>query len=103
MTGWGRYSCMWCSGPRKLILSHAAIDFLDLSHFAIILDLGRIFCPIRCCVRIISKKRLESFWKSRKHDSAIAERDFTAWIKLAKNANWRNFGRSSKHSERPTR
>jgi mRNA interferase HigB len=43
-------------------------------------------------VRIITKKRLESFWKSRKHDSAIAERDFSAWIKLAKNANWANFG-----------
>jgi mRNA interferase HigB len=43
-------------------------------------------------VRIISKKRLERFWKSRKSDSAIAERDFTAWLKLARNADWANFG-----------
>jgi mRNA interferase HigB len=43
-------------------------------------------------VRIISKKRLERFWESRKNDAAIAERDFTAWLKLARNAEWANFG-----------
>jgi mRNA interferase HigB len=42
-------------------------------------------------VRIISKKRLEQFWESRKGDATIAERHFTAWTKLAKNAEWTNF------------
>jgi mRNA interferase HigB len=43
-------------------------------------------------VRVLSKKRLEQFWRSRKADSEIAERDFTAWYKLAKKAHWGNFG-----------
>lgn len=43
-------------------------------------------------MRIISKKRLQQFWESRKVDSAIAERDFSAWYKLAIGADWANFG-----------
>src|SRR4051812_33345865 len=64
---------------------------LDLSRFAITLALGRIIGPIGCRVRIISKKRLERFWRSRKADSEIAERDFSAWLKLARSAGWANF------------
>jgi mRNA interferase HigB len=45
-----------------------------------------------CSVRIISKRRLREFWQSRKHDSVVAERDLSAWHKLAKNADWANFG-----------
>ncbi|SIO59932.1 mRNA interferase HigB [Singulisphaera sp. GP187] len=43
-------------------------------------------------MRIISKKRLQQFWESRKVDSEIAERDFSAWYKLAINTDWANFG-----------
>jgi mRNA interferase HigB len=43
-------------------------------------------------VRIISRRRLREFWKSRKHDEQIAERDLSAWYKLAKHAEWNNFG-----------
>jgi mRNA interferase HigB len=43
-------------------------------------------------MRIISKKRLREFWESRKHDSRLAERVLSAWLKLAKKAKWRNFG-----------
>jgi len=35
---------------------------------------------------------LQDFWRSRKKDSQITERDFSAWYKLAKNADWANFG-----------
>ena len=42
-------------------------------------------------MRIITKRHVEKFWKSRKADSAIAERDLSAWIKLAKEADWKNF------------
>jgi len=42
-------------------------------------------------VRVISRRRLREFWKSRKHDAALAERDLAAWHKLAKNAEWSNF------------
>jgi mRNA interferase HigB len=35
---------------------------------------------------------LREFWESRKSDSAIAERDFTTWYKLASKAEWANFG-----------
>jgi mRNA interferase HigB len=42
-------------------------------------------------VRIISRRRLRQFWESRKHDSATAQRDLSAWHKLAKNADWPNF------------
>jgi mRNA interferase HigB len=43
-------------------------------------------------VRIISITRLKEFWEARKGDSELAERDLSAWIKLAKNADWANFG-----------
>jgi mRNA interferase HigB len=46
----------------------------------------------RCGVRVISKRRLQQFWKSRKKDSEFAERDLAAWYKLAKDAEWANFG-----------
>jgi len=42
-------------------------------------------------MRIISSKRLVQFWESRKHDAEIAQRDLTAWHKLAKGARWANF------------
>src|SRR3954466_2522554 len=43
-------------------------------------------------MRIIKRQRLVEFWTSRKADRATAERDFTAWYKIAKNAEWANFG-----------
>jgi mRNA interferase HigB len=43
-------------------------------------------------VRIISKRRLKEFWKSRKHDSEKAERDLATWHTIAKAAQWKNFG-----------
>jgi len=43
-------------------------------------------------VRVISKRRLREFWQSRKRDSAVAERDLSTWLKLARNAQWANFG-----------
>jgi mRNA interferase HigB len=43
-------------------------------------------------VRVISKRRLRQFWEARKHDAAVAERDLAVWYKLAKNAEWANFG-----------
>jgi mRNA interferase HigB len=43
-------------------------------------------------VRVISKTRLQQFWESRTTDSGIAERAFQAWHKLAKKAEWTNFG-----------
>jgi len=42
-------------------------------------------------MRIITKRRVERFWESRKTDSTIAERDLSAWLKLAKGADWKNF------------
>jgi mRNA interferase HigB len=45
-----------------------------------------------CGVRVISKRRLVQFWASRKSDSEIAERDVSAWYKLARKARWNNFG-----------
>jgi len=80
------------AGALRVILSHFAIGSLDLSCVAIILVLGRIVGPIGCRVRIISKKRLELLWESRKSDSAIARRDFSTWLRLAKNAHWSNWG-----------
>jgi mRNA interferase HigB len=41
---------------------------------------------------VISRSRLREFWQDRKADSAIAERDLTAWYKLAAKAEWANFG-----------
>jgi mRNA interferase HigB len=43
-------------------------------------------------VRIISRRRRRQFWESRKHDSEVAERNLSAWYKLAKNATWAHFG-----------
>lgn len=43
-------------------------------------------------MRVISRRRLREFWESRKHDSAIAERDLSTWHKLAKHADWGSFG-----------
>src|SRR5215813_6220587 len=43
-------------------------------------------------MRVISRRRLRQFWESRKHDAAIAERDLSAWYKLAKSAAWAHFG-----------
>jgi mRNA interferase HigB len=45
----------------------------------------------RLAVRIISKRRLRTFWNSRKADSRIAERDLSTWYKLAKSAVWSNY------------
>jgi mRNA interferase HigB len=42
-------------------------------------------------VKVISKRRLREFWESRKGDSRIAERDLSAWYKLARHAAWDNF------------
>jgi mRNA interferase HigB len=46
----------------------------------------------RCSVRVISKRRLREFWESRKSDSANAQRDLSTWHRVAKNAEWNNFG-----------
>src|SRR5207248_3390241 len=43
-------------------------------------------------MRIISRRRLREFWQSRKHAADVAERDLLTWWKLAKNADWANFG-----------
>jgi mRNA interferase HigB len=43
-------------------------------------------------VRVISRRRLREFWESRKHDSEVAQRDLSAWFKVAKTAEWDNFG-----------
>jgi mRNA interferase HigB len=45
-------------------------------------------------VRVISKRRLIEFWRSRKTDdeSRLAERDLTSWHTLARGADWNNFG-----------
>lgn len=39
-------------------------------------------------MRIISRKKLREFWEGRKHDSEVAQRDFSTWYKLAKKAEW---------------
>jgi mRNA interferase HigB len=43
-------------------------------------------------VRVISKRRLREFWESWKHNTATAERDLSVWYKVAKGAQWANFG-----------
>ena len=53
-------------------------------------------------VRIISNRRLREYWESRGADSRIAERDLSAWRKLTENADWTNFARSGKRSNRLT-
>lgn len=42
-------------------------------------------------MRIISRKRYRDFWEGRRHDGAIARRDFTAWERIAAAADWPNF------------
>lgn len=43
-------------------------------------------------MHVVSKARLVQFWESRKKDSRIAERDLSAWYKLARSAAWPHFG-----------
>jgi mRNA interferase HigB len=43
-------------------------------------------------MRVISSARLVPFWRSRETDSGVAERNLSAWYKLARNAEWPNFG-----------
>ena len=43
-------------------------------------------------MRIISKARLRRFWEDDKGDSRVAERDLTAWLRVAKKNTWNNFG-----------
>lgn len=43
-------------------------------------------------MRIISRSRLREFWEGRKADAKTAERDLTAWYKLARGAEWADFG-----------
>jgi mRNA interferase HigB len=42
-------------------------------------------------VRVTSPSRLRQFWETRTSDAEIARRDLTAWLKIAKNSDWRNF------------
>ena len=44
-------------------------------------------------MRVISKAALRDFWKSRKSNAKIAERDLTAWYKIAsaRDRDWDNF------------
>jgi mRNA interferase HigB len=42
-------------------------------------------------MRVISRRRLREFWGGRKGDAKVAERDLSAWYKLAKHAKWANF------------
>ena len=42
-------------------------------------------------MRVISRRRLREFWQSRKKESATAERDLSAWYKLARHAAWGHF------------
>lgn len=42
-------------------------------------------------MRVIAKSRLREFWESRKHDAAQAEKDLSAWYKLARGADWNHF------------
>jgi mRNA interferase HigB len=44
----------------------------------------------RCGVRVISRARLVEFWEARKADAALAERDLSAWYKIARGASWAN-------------
>lgn len=41
---------------------------------------------------IIAKSHLRRFWESRKDDSEVAEKDLNTWYKLARAAEWANFG-----------
>jgi mRNA interferase HigB len=43
-------------------------------------------------VRVISKRRLREFWESRRHDAEVAQRNLSTWYKVARNAEWANFG-----------
>src|SRR5262249_3071496 len=45
-----------------------------------------------CSLRIISRARLREFWESWKADRELAQRDLSTWHKLARRADWANFG-----------
>jgi mRNA interferase HigB len=42
-------------------------------------------------VHVISRRALVAFWQSRTGDARIAERDLSAWYKIADKADWANF------------
>ncbi len=42
-------------------------------------------------MRIISPSRLRRFWESRTSDAQTAQRDLSAWRRLAEKAAWANF------------
>jgi mRNA interferase HigB len=44
-------------------------------------------------MRVIKKRRLEEFWKSRKNDATVAEARFSNWYKIAsaRSLRWSNF------------
>lgn len=42
-------------------------------------------------MRVISRKRLVEFWENRPGDSGTAQRDLSAWYKLAEKVNWDHF------------
>lgn len=42
-------------------------------------------------MRVISPSRLRQFWESRTSDAQTAQRDLSAWRKLAEKALWANF------------
>jgi mRNA interferase HigB len=42
-------------------------------------------------VRVISRRRLREFWESCKRGSEVAQRNLSAWYKLARHADWANF------------
>jgi mRNA interferase HigB len=43
-------------------------------------------------MRVIARSHLRRFWKSRREDSDVAQRDLSTWYKLAEHADWANFG-----------
>ena len=73
-------------------LSRNAIMLLTYRNLRLRLLFGSSADRYRCIVRVISKRRLREFWESRKADSARAQRDLSAWYKMAKDAEWENFG-----------
>ncbi len=43
-------------------------------------------------MRVISRARLRSFWKSRTNDAKVAENTLSAWHKIAESVTWANWG-----------
>ena len=43
-------------------------------------------------MRVISRKRLKEFWEDHKADPENAERYLSAWLGVARHADWENFG-----------